>query len=216
LFGQAFVVTGIVRDFHFQSLHHSIEPLILFPATDFSAGGFFLLKTDAGADLPRQLAALESLWKEHAPGRPFEYFFMDDSFDQLYKAEDRLAGIFSAFSVFAVFIACIGLLGLTAFAAEQRMKEAGIRKIMGAGTMDIVFWFTKDSLKLVVIAMLVAFPVAWYGMTFWLRNFAYRIQPGWQLFGGAGLVVVLIALLTMSYYSVKTALANPVNTLRNE
>ncbi|CAA9223351.1 MAG: Acidobacterial duplicated orphan permease (function unknown) [uncultured Cytophagales bacterium] len=216
LFGQEFVIAGVVRDFHFQSLHHPIEPLLLFPATEFKSGGYFLLKTGTGTNLPQQLAALESLWKQYAPGLPFEYFFMDDAFDQLYKAEDRLAGIFSAFSVFAVFIACIGLLGLTAFAAEKRSKEAGIRKIMGAGVFDIVYWFTKDSLKLVVTAILIAFPVAWYGMTFWLRNFAYRVEPDWRVFGVAGLVVVVIALLTMSYYSIKTALANPVKTLRNE
>ena len=148
--------------------------------------------------------------------RPFEYHFLDEDYESLYKAEQRIAGIFSTFSTLAILLACLGLFGLTAFAVVQRTKEIGIRKILGANIPSIISLLSKDFLLLIMIAIVVASPLAWYAASTWLQDFVYRIKIEWWVFVLAGVVALGIALLTISFQAVKAALANPVKSLRTE
>lgn len=156
------------------------------------------------------------MYEKYDSEKTFEYHFMDEAFESMYKAEDRLSKIFDVFTLFTIIIACLGLFGLTAFAAEQRTKEIGIRKVLGASVASIVSMLSADFLKLVLIAIIIASPVAWYLMQEWLKNFAYRIDIRWPVFVLAGLFAVSIALLTVSYQAIKAAIANPVKSLRTE
>lgn len=150
------------------------------------------------------------------PEIPFEYSFLDSSFDKLYQAELRQGKIFTIFTAIAIFIACLGLFGLSAFTITQRVKEIGIRKVLGAGVKDIVLILSKDFMILVGVAAIIAFPVAWYAMHSWLNDFAYRIQIGWTVFVLAALIAAVTAFLTISFQAIKAALANPVKNLRTE
>ena len=151
-----------------------------------------------------------------AAGQPFTYSFMDDDFNNTYKSEQQTGKIFISFAIFAIFIACLGLFGLVTYAAEQRTKEIGIRKVLGASVSGIVGMLSKDFLKLIIIAMLIAFPVAWWAMHSWLQHFAYRISITWWVFVIAGAMALLIALLTVCLQAIKAAIANPVKNLRTE
>ena len=209
---KTYTVIGIVRNFHYESLRDNIGALSL--ELDANSGGAtFRL---SGANMPALVGQIEARWKQVAPGQPFGYAFLEDSFDQMYRAEQRIGTIALTFACLAILIACLGLFGLTAFTAEQRTKEIGVRKVLGASVGSIVALLSKDFLKLVLIAIVIASPIAWYVMNRWLQDFAYKITIEWWVFALAGLLAVGIALLTVSFQSVKAALMNPVKSLRSE
>jgi len=206
---------GVFNDFHFESMHQHIVPLVLVIPRSGNSYGRISVKV-AGSNLPAALAHMEKTWNKFLPETPYEYNFLDENFDRLYKAEDRQKALLGIFASLAIFIACLGLFGLSAFAISQRIKEIGIRKVLGADVSTIVSLLSKDFLKLVVIAAVVAFPVAWYFMNTWLEDFAYRINMPWWIFIVAGIVAALIALVTIGSQAIKAALANPVKSLRTE
>ncbi len=210
-------VIGVVRDFNYRSLKQSIEPLVIVgsPVAYDSAPLYLSLRLNTN-ELSETIAGIEQLWQSMVPERTFSYFFVDDDFDRQYRAEERLGEIFGLFAVLAVLIACMGLFGLATFAAKRRIKEIGIRKVMGATVTDIVGLLSKDFLLLVIIGFVIAAPAAWYGMNLWLADFAYRIQIGPDVFVLAGVAALIIAMVTVSWQSVKAATLNPVESLRNE
>jgi len=213
------VVIGVLKDFHYASLHNSIGPFVLDMADTEGQHNFFdryLAVRIAPENFQETLAALQQTWSEFLPNRPFEYFFMDDEFEKLYRAEANLSRIAGAFAAFAIFVGCLGLFGLTSFTSEQRTKEIGIRKTLGASVANVTALLSKDFIKLVLLANVVAWPVAWFAMNEWLQNFAYRIETSWWVFALAGGLALLIALLTVSTQAIKAALANPVESLRYE
>jgi putative ABC transport system permease protein len=168
------------------------------------------------AHLPATIAAIETKWKALIPARPFSYFFLDEYFDKQYRSEERFGKLFLNFAVLAIFISCLGLLGLASYSTVQRTKEIGIRKVMGASVSNIVNLLSRDFLTLVFISFFIAAPVAWYFMHRWLSDFAYRINISWWVFAIACLMAVLIALLTVSYQAIRSAVASPVKSLRAE
>jgi putative ABC transport system permease protein len=207
-------IHGVVADFHIESLKEPTRPTLYHCSAGLTSG-YISLKTGAQS-IPELLKQTELLWKQTFPESPFEYWFMDEQFGQQYRAENQLAFVFSLFTALAILVACLGLFGLSTFTAEQRRKEIGIRKVLGASVASVVALLSKDFLKLVLIATALASPIAWYAMTEWLQGFAYRITIDWWVFALAGLFAVGIALLTVSFQSVKTALTNPVKSLRTE
>ncbi len=206
-------VIGVVKDFHFQSLHTRIQPLLI--SLTRRSFNYMLVKVSP-SDLPGTLAHCEAVWKKFDPEFDFEYSFLDADFDQLYRAEGRVRTLFGYFTFFAVFIACLGLFGLAAFTTQQRKKEIGVRKVLGASVAGVVGMLSKDFVKLVLAANVIAWPVAYFAMNKWLQDFAYRIEIGWWVFALAGGLALLIALLTVSTQAIKAALANPVEALRYE
>jgi putative ABC transport system permease protein len=210
--GREGTIIGVVKDFNYLSLHGGIEPLTLrlSPWVKYLS---LRLKTD---DLATTIAELEDLWGELAPQRPFLYSFLDESFNRQYQADLRFGRVFSIFAGLAILIACLGLFGLASFATAQRTKEIGVRKVLGASVGSIVALLSKDFLKLVGIAFVLASPVAYFAMSRWLEGFAYRTSIGVGVFLLAGVLAVTIAMLTVSYRSIKAALADPVKSLRYE
>jgi putative ABC transport system permease protein len=208
----SYTVVGVVKNFHFESLRQQIGPLCMVLGKNIGLASF---KVNA-ASIPALLKNIESRWKALAPGMPFSYQFMDDSFDNMYRAEQRVGTIAMIFSALAILIACLGLFGLSAFTAEQRTKEIGIRKVLGASVQGIVQLLSKDFIRLVLIAFIIAAPLAWYFMNKWLQDFSYRVNLNGWVFLGAGSIALLIALLTISFQAIKAALANPVKNLRTE
>lgn len=205
-------IVGVVKDYHHQGFRQLIDPVIFLPRR--SVGDLTIqLTTD---DLPRKLTELERLYKGAYPGNPFAYYFVDDHYNQQYLSEQQYGQVFTMASVLAILIACLGLFGLATFTSEQRTKEIGVRKVLGASVSSIITLLSKDFLKLVLIAIVIASPIAWYGMHRWLQEFAYKTAIDWWVFAGAGTLAVGIALITVSFQSVKTALMNPVNALRSE
>lgn len=209
---QQFHIVGVVKDFHFESLKDKISPLVLVYSSD---NGAISVKVKT-ADLSGLISKIENKWKQFSPNQQFSYSFMDQDFDATYRSEQRLGALFISFSTLAIMIACLGLFGLAAYAAEQRTKEIGIRKVLGASVSGIVGMLSMDFIRLVVIALLIAAPLAWYFMNKWLQDFAYRTQFHWWILAIAGLVAILIAFATISFQSIKAALANPVRSLRSE
>jgi len=205
-------VRGVVKDFHFQSLHKPIEPVVLFS----SGYGSNLLVKISGANLQHTLSALQPKWKSVFPQRPFTYTFLDEDYHQLYQNDSRLANLMNIFAALAIMLACIGLFGLSAYSVKQRLKEIGVRKVLGANVAKIVFALSADFVKLSIIAALIAFPLAWWAGSHWLDNFAYRINISWWIFALSIFITLIITLVTISFQSVKAALANPVDCLRNE
>ena len=205
-------VVGVIKDFHYQSLKEKIEPLVLMP-TWWSR---FVLVRVQTADVAGTLDFVEDQWQAFAPGYPFDYTFMDKRFVQIYDAEERLAQVFRVFSLLAVLIACLGLFGLAAFTAEQRTKEIGIRKVMGASVSGVVFLLSRHFLKLVVLAVVGSAPLVYLLTERWLQDFPYRIGISWQIFLMAGLIALLVAFLTVSYQAIKAARTNPSESLRYE
>jgi putative ABC transport system permease protein len=209
----AFHVIGVVKDFNFSSLRANITPLAMIIVNPF--GNPNLLDVRVKSDnLPALLAQLKAKWKGLAPHQPFEYSFMDADFDALYRSEQRMGQLSILFSALAIAIACLGLFGLAAYAAERRTKEIGIRKVLGANVTGIVALLSSDFLRLIVIAIVIATPLAWFGANQWLQNFAYRTSISWWLFVLAGGLVLLIAIGTTIIQSVRAAIANPVDSLR--
>lgn len=212
-FGVEGEIIGVVKDYHFKSLQQEIEPLTIQLGPTFAR--FFSLSISVD-NIPATIAALEAQWQTLAPQRPFNCFFLDEAFDQNYRAEERFGRLFIYFGGVAIFIACIGLLGLISYTIMQRTKEIGVRKVLGATESSIVWLLSKDFLMLVLIAFVIATPIAWYALQQWLENFAYRVPMPWWIFALAGLLATFIAMLTVSFQSIKAALANPVDSLRNE
>ena len=207
-----FRVIGVVKDFHFKSLHEPITPLVM---TLNRSGGAVIIKVRA-KDIAGLLATLKTQWAALTTDAPFTYSFLDDRFNDTYKAEQKIGLILGIFAGLTIFIACLGLFGLATFTAEQRTKEIGVRKVLGASVGSIVGLLSRDFLKLVLIALVIASPLAGWVMNHWLQDFAYRIDIQWWMFALAGLLAVGIALLTVSYQSFKAALMNPVKSLRSE
>ena len=208
-------VIGVVKDYHFESLHTQIQPMVLFvaPRSDPFQYVFVRIRPD---NLRQSVASLEAAWQRAAPDRPFTYYFLDDDLDRQYQAEEQWQQLVMFAAVFAVLIACLGLIGLAAFTSERRTKEIGIRKVLGATTSGITTLLSKDFLKLVVLANVLAWPMAYVFMNQWLENFAYRITLDVSLFILAGVTTLFIALLTVSYQSIRAATADPVRSLRYE
>ena len=167
-------------------------------------------------DFSNTIASIEKAWTEVAPGQPFNYYFMDDSFNETYQAEERLGSIFIIFTILSILIACLGLFGLAAFNAEKRTKEIGIRKVLGASVSQITFRLSIDFLKLVGIAIFIALPLGWYAMNKWLEDFSYRIEISWWIFALAAFLAVIISVMTVSFQSIKAAIVNPIDSLKTE
>jgi putative ABC transport system permease protein len=213
MFNKKWDVVGVINDYHQKSLRYPLEPLIILPF--YGTYNPISVKVNT-ANITSTIAAIKVKYAEFFPGNLFDYFFLDDHFNEQYK-NDRLFGkVFAIFAGFAVFIACLGLLGLSLFATAQRTKEIGVRKVLGASVTNIVALLSKDFIKLVVIAFVIASPAAWFIMHNWLRDFAYRINISWWIFFAAGLLAVIIALGTISFQAIRAAIASPVKSLRTE
>ncbi|MES1218364.1 MAG: FtsX-like permease family protein, partial [Bacteroidota bacterium] len=211
--GDTVKLLGILADYHHQGLQKAIEPMVfrLRP----NNRGSYSIKAET-ASLATTIPAIEKIWNKHFPNDPFSYYFLDESFDQQYK-EDKLFGkVFGIFASLAILIACFGLLGLSAYNILQRTKEIGIRKVMGASVQNLLIILSKDFMKLVLVAFVIAVPVTWLIMHNWLQDFAYRINISWWVFAIAGISSFVIALFTISFQAIKAALANPVKSLRSE
>ncbi|MEO0331060.1 MAG: FtsX-like permease family protein, partial [Bacteroidota bacterium] len=210
-------VVGVVKDYHFQPMDLSIEPLWMMLRLKNNYGSFGNISMKVGMDdWENTLAYVRQTFISIAPSIPFEYRFLDESYNQLYQSEQHLGQAFTIFTVLALLIACIGLFGLVSYNVVQRTKEIGIRKVLGASVLAIVELLSKDFLKLVVIALVLASPIAWYAMQQWLNDFAYRIDIQWWVFMLVAVFAVGISVLTVSFRSIRAALANPVDSLRNE
>lgn len=205
-------VKGVVKDFNFSSMHNPINPLVLFPGQ----WGRTLLVKISGRNIPQTLAFMETKWKSLVPTRPFSYHFMDDDFNKLYNNEIRLGKVINLFAGIAISLACLGLFGLSSYTTQQRIKEIGVRRVIGASVFNIVFLLSRDFVKFVLISFLVATPLAWWTMHNWLQDYAYAIKiPVW-IFGLAALLILTITLLTISLQSIRAATMNPVKSLRSE
>lgn len=205
-------IVGVVKNFNFNTLREEVTPLCFLYQPQNGSVAFRI----HSANIPNLVSMIGDKFKSLAPEQPFSYSFMDDDFNKIYSNEQRMGGISITFSVLAILIACLGLLGLITFAAEQRAKEIGVRKVLGANAGDIVSMLSKDFLKLVLVASLIAIPIAWLAMNKWLQGFAYRINISWWILAIAALLAVLIALATIFYQAIKAAVANPVDSLRSE
>ncbi len=208
----AYHVVGILKDFNFSSMHQNVGPLIIQESENWGA---IAIRVNT-KNISSIIENIQNEWNSMAPGQPFNYSFMDADFNNVYTAEQQTGKLFITFAVFAIFIGCLGLFGLVTYAAEQRTKEIGVRKVLGASVSSIVAMLSKDFAKLVLIASLIAFPVAWWIMHTWLQSFAYRTNISWWIFAVAGLAAILIALITVSFRAIKAALTNPVKSLRTE
>jgi len=205
-------IIGVVKDFNFKSLRDNVSPMLF----NFNQGSSNLSVRVNSEDIPALLDAVRNRWKELSPNRQFSYTFLDQNFDALYRAEQRTGAISIAFTTLAIIIACLGLFGLAAYAAEQRTKEIGIRKVLGASISTIVGMLSKDFIRLVLVAIAIAVPLGWWAMHGWLQGFAYRQNIQWWVPAVAAASAILIAFLTISFQSVKAALTNPVKSLRSE
>ena len=210
--GRNGTIIGVVKDFNYLSLHQQVAPLTL---RQVPYGRYLSLKIKS-QDLRRTLAEVGRTWAKVAPRRPFLFSFLDESFNEQYVADTRFTELFTLFSFLAIFIACLGLLGLATYSAMQRTREIGIRKVLGAEVTSIVTLLSKDFLKLVLIAVIIAVPFSWFAMSKWLEDFPYRVEIEWWVFGIAGMAAFFIATLTISFHAVKAAIANPIKSLRTE
>jgi hypothetical protein len=212
--GQDGTIVGVVKDFHFNSLHNKIEPLVLRLGENIDRG-WVLIRIEAGKT-KEALAGLEKVCKELNPQFPFAHQFADEEYTYLYKSEQVIEKLSNAFAFMAIFISCLGLLGLTMFTTEQRIKEIGIRKILGASVISLFRLLSKELFILISIAIVIASPLAWYFMNDWLAGYAYKIDITIWIFVLAGVLAILIALITISFQTIKALLVNPVNSLRSE
>lgn len=212
LWGDETEIIGLVKDFNFQNLRYGIEPLF-FRLDDFGWKAFVRIESQ---NIQQTIAEIENKYKEFNPTYPFAYEFMDEQYAALYRSEQRIGDLAKYFAIFAVIISCLGLFGLSAFTAEQRAKEIGVRKVLGATVQNLVLHLTKDFTKLVLIAILIAIPVSWWMMSQWLSDFAFNSGLNWWIFAASGFLAVVIAWLTVSWQSIKAALVNPVQSLKSE
>ena len=210
--GNKGTIIGVVKDFNFKPIQQSIEPLVLCLNR---YGGTVVIRASPG-NTEATIKALEKISRQLNPAYPFSYNFLDKDLANLYKGEQRLGSLFNIFAILAIFISCMGLYGLSAFMAEQRTKEIGVRKVLGASVFNIVFLLSTNFTRLILIAMVIAIPLSWFAINSWLDGFAYRIHVSWIIFLVASLTALFIAWATVSYESVKAAIANPVRSLRTE
>ena len=211
--GQKGTIKGVVKDFNFQSLKEKIAPLIFF--TNWDNRNILYVRT-TGSHAQSAIAAVENQYKKYAGDTPFRYNFLDKSFEEQYKSEQRSGTLFKVFAGIAIFISCLGLFGLATYTAQVKTKEIGIRKVLGASVAGIVQLISTDFLKLVIIAIIIATPIAWWAMNKWLEGFAYKVNISWWAFALAGISALIIALATVSFQAIKAAVANPVKSLRSE
>jgi putative ABC transport system permease protein len=211
----SFEIAGVMKDFNYSSLHENVRPFMLryLPESDALSTVIVAVNSKTYKSL---LSKMEAIWHKNIPSVPFEYVFLDDEVQKQYEAEITLSKIINSFTLMAIFISCLGLFGLAAFSAEQRKKEIGVRKVIGASVTGIVQLLSKDFLKLVLIAFVIATPVVWWAMNKWLQAYAYRIDISWWMFALAGVIAISIAMLTVSFQAIKAAVANPVKSLRTE
>lgn len=208
-----YTIVGVIKDFHFTSAKQKIAPLMMIASNN--SRGKIIARVKA-ADIPRLIGDFKSKWDSYNTGAPFNYSFLDEHFATLYGAELRVGKIFTSFSAIAIIIACLGLFGLAAFMIRQRVKEIGVRKVLGASTGNITLMLSKEFLQLIVVAALISYPLTWFAMNKWLQDFAYRTTIHWWVFLLAGIIALLVAAITISLQSIKAALANPVRSLRSE
>ena len=212
--GANYTVVGVVKDFVYNNMYAPASPLILF--SDTSNCNVLSVRFKTGSQLPAALAKLASVIKSNNPGYPFDYSFVDDQFDKLFKTETLIGKLAGVFSILAILISCLGLFGLAAYTAERRTKEIGIRKVLGASVKGVAGLLSKEFVQLVGLSCLIAFPAAWLMMDKWLDNYDYRVNISWAVFAVAGILALLIAILTVSFQAIRAAIANPVNSLRTE
>ena len=207
-------IIGVTKDFNFNSLHHKIETLCIFNQSDWGFGEMAIRIN--GQKAKETIALVESTWKKLVPDTPFEYSFLDEHFTELYKADSQVSKVVAALATLAIIISCLGLFGLASYSAERKVKEIGIRKVLGASVQNIVMLLSGNFLKLVLISNLIAIPLAWWAINKWLQDFAYRIDIVWWVFAFAAVIALFIALVTVSFQAIKAAVANPVKSLRTE
>jgi ABC-type antimicrobial peptide transport system permease subunit len=206
-------VVGVVKDFNDRSLRQSLAPLLITTNITMYRQAAIKLAT---ANIASTMQSVKKIWEQTFPDYVYEYRFLDDKIESFYKQENQLSQLYKVFSAIAIFLSCLGLYGLASFMAVQRIKEVGIRKVLGATAGNIVYLFSKEFIILIAIAFAIATPIAWYYMHQWLQDYAYRINISWWLFAVGGLVAIIIALATISFQAVKAAIANPVKSLRTE
>lgn len=212
--GQSYTVVGVVKNFLYNNMYSEGAPLIFY--SDTSNTNFLNIRLKPEADLKIALNKIERVMKANEPGYPFEYKFVDEQFDKLFKTESMIGKLAGIFALLAIIISCLGLFGLSAYTAERRTKEIGIRKVLGASVPGITTMLSKDFIRLVLISFVIAFPLAWYFMHQWLQDFEYRITINWMVFAGAGLIAMVIALTTISFQAIRAAVSNPIKSLRTE
>jgi ABC-type antimicrobial peptide transport system permease subunit len=210
---KTFIILGVIKDMVMGSPFEPIKPSIFFLQGN---SGWINIKIKPTVSAGEALPKIEAVFKKIIPTAPFDYQFADDEYAKKFAAEERIGKLATFFATLAIFISCLGLFGLASFMAEQRTKEIGVRKVLGASIMDLWLLLSKDFVRLVLISFIVAVPIAWYAMNTWLENFAYRIAISWWIFALTGVGAMFIALFTVSWQSVKAALVNPVKSLRNE
>ncbi len=206
-------IVGVVKDYHFRSLHETIGPFIIRMYKPYQSFIYFKIKPE---EISNTIEYIEKVTREFAPDFPFQYTFLDDTYDRLYDVEKRMERIYQAYAFLAVFISCLGLVGLSSFTIEQRTKEIGIRKVLGASMTSVIKLLTKELIKWILLANLIALPIAYFSMNAWLQNYAYRIGVSWWMLLFAGLIALVISLITVSFQTIKAALMNPVDSLRYE
>lgn len=206
------IITGIVKDFNYASLKQAIEPTIFY----YQPSYWRMYVKTTGKDASKAIAAVQKIWKSYNPDFPFEYSFLDEEFNRMYSDDQRTGILFNVFAAIAILISCLGLFGLATYTAQVKIKEIGIRKVLGASVSSITNLLAKDFVVLVLIAFVIASPIAWFGMNKWLQNYAYRINISWWIFFVTGLLAIIIAIVTVSFQAIKAALANPVKSLRTE
>ncbi|HLY72425.1 MAG TPA: FtsX-like permease family protein, partial [Puia sp.] len=206
-------VIGVTADYHQKSLRYAIDGMLFLPA--YSNGSRISARVET-KNIAATVAAIKKTYDKFFPGNLFEYYFLDERFNEQYKNDELFGKVFGIFAGFAIFIACLGLLGLSLFATTQRTKEIGVRKVLGASVTNIVFLLSKDFIRLIFISFVIASPLAWFVMNNWLQNFAYRINISWWIFALAGILAVMVAFVTISFLAIKAAVTNPVKSLRSE
>ena len=216
-------IAGVLKDFHFTSVQQEVKSMGLFVLSDTTnllkdeqGSAVLFARMDPKIDIKDKIASIEKIYKKYSVDKPFEYYFLDDAFNETFKTEIRMSRMFTVFTAFAIFIACMGLFGLVTFTAETRTKEIGIRKVLGASVSSVVTLLSKDFFKLVFISIIIATPAAWYAMDKWLQDFAYKIEIAWWVFAAAGLMAIVITFLTVGFQSLKAALMNPVKSLKTD
>jgi putative ABC transport system permease protein len=213
-----FQVIGVVKDFNVQSAHNIVTPMALFHTSskNYTAGASFIVATTRGGNIANILRSFKDKWQTFAPATPFESYFLDKDFEVLYNADQRMGTVFGIFTLLSILVASLGLFGLAAYTAERRTREIGVRKVLGASVQGIVVMLSKEYIRLIVIAAVISFPIAWWSMSKWLENFVYRTTITWWVFAAAALSALFIALATVSFQAIHAALANPVRSLRTE
>lgn len=211
--GKRMKVIGVVKDFNYVSLHNTIEPIIMF-IPDFPLN-VMSVRIKPGTE-KSSIDFIQKQWKESNVNRPFDYYFLDKNFESKYQAESNLGQVFSIFAILSIFIALLGLIGLSSFMALQRTKEIGVRKVLGASIQSLVLMLYRESVLLVFLAFIIAVPLSWYMLHRWLENFAYHISLSWFIFAFAGLIILIITLISVSFHAIKAALSNPVTAIKYE